>query len=69
MSDIKLRIRHAKRGNEKTLDLSGLGLTDIPVDITQLTMLETLNVSNNKLKSLARVEQLPNLREINASNN
>ena len=34
MSDVKLRIRHAKRGNEKTLDLSGLGLSDLPVDIT-----------------------------------
>lgn len=33
MSDIKLRIRHAKRGNQKTIDLSGLGLTEIPADI------------------------------------
>jgi Leucine-rich repeat (LRR) protein len=56
MSDIKLRIRHAKRGNERSLDLSGMGLSEIPVDITQLTMLETLNVSNNKLNNLRRVE-------------
>mgnify|MGYP000032362811 CR=1 FL=1 len=69
MSDVKLRIRHAKRGNERTLDLSGMGLSEIPVDVTQLTMLETLNVSNNKLTSLRRCEQLPNLREINAQNN
>jgi len=69
MSDIKLKIRHAKRGNERTLDLSGMGLSDIPIDITQLTMLETLNVSNNKLTNLRRVEQLPNLREIIANNN
>ena len=33
-SDIKLKIRHAKRGNEKHLDLSGMGLTELPVDIT-----------------------------------
>lgn len=32
-------------------------------------MLESLNVSNNKLTSLKRVEDLPNLREIFASNN
>lgn len=32
--DIKLKIRHAKRGNEKSLDLSGMGLSEIPVDIT-----------------------------------
>jgi hypothetical protein len=33
MSDIKLKIRHAKRGNERHLDLSGMGLSEIPVDI------------------------------------
>jgi Leucine-rich repeat (LRR) protein len=32
-------------------------------------MLENLNVQNNKLQNLKRVEQLPNLREIDASNN
>ena len=69
MSDIKLKIRHAKRGNERTLDLSGMGLSEIPVDITQLTMLEVINVSNNKLSTLRRIEQLPNLREIQAANN
>jgi internalin A len=69
MSDIKLKIRHAKRGNERQLDLSGMGLSEIPVDIVQLTMLETINLSNNKLTSLRRLEQLPNLREIIAPNN
>jgi len=34
MQDVKLKIRHAKRGNEKALDLSGMGLSDLPVDIT-----------------------------------
>ena len=69
MADIKLKIRHAKRGNEKTLNLSGLGISELPADITQLTLLEVLNVSNNKLKDLKRVESLPNLRVIDASNN
>lgn len=32
-------------------------------------MLETLNVQNNKLQNLKRVEQLPNLKEVDASNN
>mmetsp|Transcript_4446 Transcript_4446/g.7582 ORF Transcript_4446/g.7582 Transcript_4446/m.7582 type:complete len:140 (-) Transcript_4446:1489-1908(-) len=67
--DIKLKIRHAKRGNEKTLDLSNMGLSDLPADLTQLTMLESINLSNNKLNNLRRVEHLPNLREINAANN
>ena len=69
MSDIKLKIRHAKRGNEKVLDLSGMGLSEIPVDVQQLTLLESLNLADNKLQSLRRVEQLPNLREIIAPNN
>ena len=56
MGDIKLKIRHAKRGNEKALDLSNLGITELPIDITQLTMLESLNVSNNKLVNLKRLE-------------
>jgi hypothetical protein len=34
ISDIKLKIRHAKRGNEKTLDLSNLGMSELPADIT-----------------------------------
>ena len=32
-------------------------------------MLESLNVQNNKLQNLKRVEQLPNLKEVDASNN
>lgn len=69
LSDVKLKIRHAKRGNEKQLDLSGCGLSDIPVELTQLTMLESVNLENNKLTNLRRIEQLPNLREIKAANN
>ena len=64
-----MKIRHAKRGNERTLDLSNMGLSDLPVDITQLTMLEQINLSNNKLNNLKRIEQLPNLKKIDASNN
>lgn len=32
-------------------------------------MLETINLSNNKLTHLKKLDQLPNLREIDASNN
>lgn len=55
-ADIKLKIRHAKRGNEKSLDLSNMGLSEVPIDITQLTMLESINLSNNKLLNLKRIE-------------
>ena len=69
MGDIKLKIRHAKRGNEKTLDLSGFGMSELPSDLLQLTMLEVLVVSNNKLTNLRKIESLPNLRVVDASNN
>ena len=69
MSDIKLRIRHAKRGNERSIDLSNMGLTSIPADINQLTSLEAINLSNNKLTSLRGIEELQSIKEINAQNN
>jgi Leucine-rich repeat (LRR) protein len=56
MGDIKLKIRHAKRGNEKNLDLSGFGISELPVDLLQLTMLESINLSNNKLTSLKKLD-------------
>lgn len=34
LGDIKLKIRHAKRGNEKYLDLSGFEMLELPADIT-----------------------------------
>ena len=61
-----MKIRHAKRGNERSIDLSNMGLIEIPNDIMQLTCLEQINLSGNKLTSLRGIEQLQNLREINA---
>ena len=66
MSDIKLKIRHAKRGNERNLDLSNMGLIEVPMDITQLTTLESINLSGNRLTNLRGIEQLQDLRMINA---
>jgi hypothetical protein len=34
MNDVKLKIRHAKRGNERVLDLSGMGVNELPIEIT-----------------------------------
>lgn len=68
-SDLKLKIRHAKRANEKSLDLSGMGISELPADIISLSMLESLNISNNKLINLKRLENLTYLKELDASNN
>ena len=69
MSDVSLKIRHAKRGNEKHIDLSNMSLIELPSDLFKLGLLESINLSNNKLTNLRRIEQLPNLREIVAQNN
>jgi len=61
MQEAKIKIRHAKRGNERNLDLSNMELLALPIDITQLTMLESINLSNNKLSNLKKLEDLPNL--------
>ena len=68
-TDINLKIRHAKRSNEKYLDISGYGMVDIPADIKSLSTLEVLVVSNNKLTTLKKVLDLPFLRVLDASNN
>lgn len=39
MTELKLKIRNARRENAKTLDLSNLGFTELPPDISQLHML------------------------------
>ena len=69
MSDIKLKIRHAKRGNERAIDLSGMGLIELPIEINQLTSLQSINLSGNRLTSLRGIEALQELRSINAANN
>ena len=46
------RIRTCYRGQEKTLDLSGLGLLRLPPEIGQLTALTRLFLSENQLSSL-----------------
>ena len=69
MSDIKLKIRHAKRGNERQIDLSNMGLIELPIDINQLTNLESINLSGNRLKHLRGIEALGDLKVINAQNN
>ena len=46
-----------------------MGLTEIPAYINQLTALESINLSGNRLTNLRGIEELQALREINAQNN
>src|ERR1039458_3534530 len=64
------RIEAAGKSNASSLDLSGLGLTELPASIGQLTQLQQLNVSQNRLKSLPdAIGQLVQLQMLDVSKN
>ena len=69
MSDVRLKIRHVKRGGDTSLDLSGMGLTEIPDDVFTLTSLESLDISNNSISSLGKIGSLHNLKNLYAHKN
>lgn len=55
----------------KVLDLSNQGLSNIPMDVFSQTSLEELNVSGNSLTGAiqSQIGQLKNLKVLNTSNN
>jgi len=70
------KIRKARRSGAKTLDLSASiegeshKLSALPESLTQLTRLESLNLSNNELKVLPEsLGQLTQLRSLDLSSN
>jgi hypothetical protein len=69
--DIALqRIEEARLDEATHLDLIGLGLTELPPEIGQLTQLQVLVLSNNKLIRLpTELGKLINLQELWLNNN
>ncbi len=64
------RIRAALRTGAIELDLSGLGLIEVPDEIAQFTNLQKLDLGNNQLTSLPdTIAQLTNLQRLTLSNN
>ncbi|MBD2157358.1 COR domain-containing protein [Leptolyngbya sp. FACHB-16] len=63
------RIEAAFQEGATELDLSGLGLTEVPEAIASLTQLQSLNLSNNELTELKAIVSLTQLQELNLSNN
>ncbi len=54
----------------RVLDLSQLGLTAVPSNISTLTSLESLNISNNTIsQNFSSLSALANLKELNFSGN
>lgn len=60
-------INESKQNKSRTLNLSDLGLTEIPMEVSKLTHIETINLNNNKIKTLQNLPQ--NLISLSASNN
>ena len=64
------RIEKARWDCTYELDLSGLGLTEIPESVAQLRQLQTLNLHNNKLMTLPEsLSQLHRLQSLDLSSN
>lgn len=66
-SKIQTAIRNSFDSNNKTLDLSGLGLVEVPDEVSKLTHIETLNLDNNRIKRLSNIPN--NILTLFASNN
>jgi hypothetical protein len=63
--DALAKIRHAEESGQKRLDLSSMGLTGLPPEITRLQQLETLDLSGNALARLPDcLERLGGLRRL-----
>jgi hypothetical protein len=70
MTDVNLKIRHAKRQNAQNLDLKECNLESIPNEVFQLKTLLNLNLSSNKLTTIDKaIENLKILTELNLENN
>lgn len=64
------RINIAKREGAVELDLSGIEMRDLPYTILQLTQLQSLNLSNNRLtKLLNSLDRLTQLQSLDLHNN
>lgn len=64
------RLEFNKKNQEAMLDLSGLGLSEIPFEIFEFSWLTHLNLSDNQLKSLpSRIILLQQLETLDISKN
>ncbi|GJM61200.1 leucine-rich repeat domain-containing protein [Persicobacter diffluens] len=67
---IYAHIEKARKENWTELDLSNLGLEDIPQEVFEITSLEVLKVMNNKIRGIPeRIRKLENLRHLYLYNN
>jgi GTPase SAR1 family protein len=68
--EAEMKIEAARRSGAKKLNLSNMGLTELPESLGQLTQLQTLDLSYNQLRALPEsLGQLTQLQEINFAEN
>ncbi len=66
----KREIEEARQSGATELDLSGMGLTELPKSISQLTALQTLDLSDNQLTALPEtIVRFTGLQELYLSSN
>lgn len=64
-SDVVLaKIAECKATKSKRLDIRGLALTEIPIEIKDLTWLDTLDMGDNTVKKIEHLERLVNLKSL-----
>ena len=70
MAEAERRIAEARRQNATDLDLSGLGLTEVPAALGELQQLGKLNLGSNQLREVpATLGELRQLQELNLYGN
>jgi len=70
LSEASVLIEEARQNRATELDLSLLGLTELPEDVGQLSQLQSLYLDSNQLSELpASIGQLSQLQRLDLSNN
>ena len=70
MTELTVFLRHAKRSNNKELDLSKRELGFIPKDVFTIRAIEVLNLSQNKIVSIEpAIADLFRLKVLNLEEN
>ena len=65
--EVQVRIEVCRRERNEVLDLSGLGLTEIPKEVGELVWLKFLNLSNNAIRVINNLEKLDSIQILNLS--
>ena len=67
---LKSALGAAAQAHETSLDLSGMGITELPPNISSITSLESLDLSNNRLKHIpSEISELSKLKHLDLSDN